>query len=62
MARRWFALVNEFTGGDRGIAQSLRTMYENEEQVNGVAVASLQPMFEFVRKAAAAAGIEIPWL
>jgi hypothetical protein len=36
-------------------------MYENEEQVNGIAVASLQPMFDFIGKAAAAAGIEIPW-
>ena len=61
LARRWFGLVNEFTGGDRGIALSMRAMYENEEQVNGIAVASLQPMFDFIGKAAAAAEIEIPW-
>ncbi len=30
LARRWTALVQEFTGGDRGIAQSLKTMYQNE--------------------------------
>jgi MerR family transcriptional regulator, thiopeptide resistance regulator len=30
LARQWRTLVEEFTGGDRGIDQSLQTMYENE--------------------------------
>jgi hypothetical protein len=30
LARRWKELVDEFTGGDPGIASSLRTMYQNE--------------------------------
>jgi DNA-binding transcriptional MerR regulator len=30
IARRWKALVEEFTGGDPKIAQAVRTMYENE--------------------------------
>ncbi len=30
LARRWMALVQEFTGGDPGIARSLETMYQNE--------------------------------
>lgn len=30
-ARRWMELVREFTGGDPGIAQSLKRMYENEK-------------------------------
>ena len=30
LAERWGGLVNEFTGGDPGIAKSLKTMYEQE--------------------------------
>ena len=30
IARRWKALVEEFTGGDPKIAQAVKTMYENE--------------------------------
>lgn len=31
LARRWQELIQEFTGGDAGIAQSLNTMYQQEE-------------------------------
>ena len=31
LARRWMELVQSFTGGDPGIAQSLGTMYREEE-------------------------------
>ena len=30
IARRWKALVEEFTGGDPKIAQAVKTMYEHE--------------------------------
>ncbi len=30
LAARWQGLINEFTGGDPGIAQSLKTMYQQE--------------------------------
>lgn len=30
LARRWQALVREFTGGDPGITKAVRTMYEHE--------------------------------
>ena len=30
LARRWVALIEQFTGGDPGIARSLQTMYETE--------------------------------
>jgi MerR family transcriptional regulator, thiopeptide resistance regulator len=33
LARRWRALVREFTGGDRGIQKSLGTMYRQEPGV-----------------------------
>jgi DNA-binding transcriptional MerR regulator len=60
LARRWFGLVNEFTCGDPGIARSLKTMYENEEQVAGMDVATMRPLTEFVGRAAASAGIKTP--
>ncbi len=57
MARRWVALVNEFTGGDPGVFQSLGTMYQNEENVRGMNVPDVRPMMEYVQKAMAAAGM-----
>lgn len=30
LARRWRSLIQEFTGGDAGIGQSLKTMYQQE--------------------------------
>jgi hypothetical protein len=31
LARNWLDLIQEFTGGDAGIEQSLQTMYQQEE-------------------------------
>ena len=42
LARGWSGLVEEFTGGDAGICQSLNEMYENESQVAGMDVAAMQ--------------------
>jgi hypothetical protein len=33
IARRWKALVDEFTGGDRAIANAVKTMYAHEGPV-----------------------------
>jgi hypothetical protein len=33
IARRWKALVDEFTGGDPAIANAARTMYQHEGPV-----------------------------
>ncbi len=33
LAKRWRELIEEFTGGDAGIEQSLRSMYRQESQV-----------------------------
>ena len=33
LAKRWMALVNEFTGGDNQIAQKVKKMYNEEPQV-----------------------------
>ena len=60
LARRWFALVSGFTGGDPGIFKSLKRMYQNEDTVRGMDVAAMRPGMEWIEKAAAAAGIELP--
>jgi DNA-binding transcriptional MerR regulator len=55
LARRWMALVQEFTGGDPGIEKSLRTMYQQEQTIHGMDVAAMRPMMEYIAKAIAAA-------
>jgi hypothetical protein len=60
LARRWFALVSEFTGGDPGIFLSLKKMYQNEDAIHGMDVAAMRPGMEWIGKAAAAAGIKLP--
>jgi DNA-binding transcriptional MerR regulator len=51
MARRWKGLVEEFTGGNPGIRQSLNNLYQNEDTVHGMNVASMRPMMEYVGRA-----------
>jgi DNA-binding transcriptional MerR regulator len=61
LARRWFALVNEFTGGDPGIFRSLKNMYQNEDTIHGMDVAGYwRPMQQYIQKAADAAGLKLP--
>ena len=55
LARRWMALVHEFTGGDPGIEQSLRKMYEQEDNIVGMDVAAMRPMMAFMDRAIEAA-------
>jgi DNA-binding transcriptional MerR regulator len=56
LAQRWRELVESFTGGDPGIRQSLRTMYEQEPTVHGMDTAPMRAMMEYINKALAAAG------
>lgn len=60
LARRWWALVSAFTGGDEGIYKSLRNMYRSEPTVAGMDTAAINPGMEYIQKAAAAAGIKVP--
>lgn len=53
LARRWKGLVEEFTGGDPGIARSLGNLYKNEEVVQGMDVAPMREMMTYVGKALA---------
>ena len=52
LARRWHALVDEFTGGNAGVRQSLGNLYRGEGQVHGMDAASMRPMMEYIARAA----------
>lgn len=60
LARRWFGLVEEFTGGDPGIFNSVKRMWENEDRIHHTDVAAMRPMFDYIEKARVAAGIKFP--
>lgn len=60
LAKRWYDLVSAFTGGDPGIFQSLKKMYQNEDTVAGMDVKAMRPMQEYIEKARVAAGIKHP--
>jgi DNA-binding transcriptional MerR regulator len=60
LAERWLALITGFTGGDPGIFQSLKAMYQNEDNVRGMDVAAMRPMNEYLEKARTAHGIRHP--
>ena len=55
LARRWMGLVQEFTGGNPGITQSLGRMYKEETTVAGMDTAHMRQMMEYVGKAMATA-------
>jgi DNA-binding transcriptional MerR regulator len=51
LARRWKELVEEFTGGDPGIAQSLGRMWKEETNVHGMDTGNMGNLMGYVRKA-----------
>ena len=60
LAKRWYDLVSAFTGGDPGIFNSLKKMYQNEDKVGGMDVRAMKPMTDYIEKARLAAGIKHP--
>jgi DNA-binding transcriptional MerR regulator len=60
LARKWYGLLDEFTGGDAGLFKSTRNMYVNEDRICEMDVKAMRPMFAYIEKAAAAAGIDLP--
>ncbi len=57
LARRWMALVGEFTGGNPGIAQSLGTMWRQEESIHGMETAPMRGMMTYIGAAMAASKV-----
>jgi DNA-binding transcriptional MerR regulator len=58
LARRWYTLVQAFTGGDAGVARKLGDAYTNQPQAmtaQGLDAA----MFAYIGKAMAAAGLSL---
>ncbi len=51
LARRWMELVNEFTGGNPGIAQSVKQMWQQEQSIHGMETAPMRELMEYVSKA-----------
>jgi DNA-binding transcriptional MerR regulator len=60
LARKWYGLLDEFTGGDPDLFRSTRNLYANEDQIREMDVKAMRPMFAYIEKAASAAGIELP--
>lgn len=54
LARRWKELVEEFTGGDPGIAQSVGRMWQEETNIHGMDTGNMRSLMGFVQKAWAA--------
>jgi DNA-binding transcriptional MerR regulator len=53
LARRWMGLVREFTGGDPGIARSVKSMWEQEDNIHGIDTGPVRAMGEYVNRALA---------
>lgn len=56
LAGRWKGLVEEFTGGNAGIRQSLNNLYQSEDSIQGTNVAAMRPMMEYIGRAWGCAG------
>lgn len=50
-ARRWRELIEEFTGGDPGVARSLGNVWQQEENVHGIDTAETREMMEYISRA-----------
>jgi DNA-binding transcriptional MerR regulator len=55
LARRWKELVEEFTGGDPGIAKSVGRMWQEETTIHGMDTGNMRSLMGYVQKAWAAA-------
>lgn len=54
LARRWMELIGEFTGGNPEIAKSLNRMWNEEQNIHGMATGPMRELGEYVAKALAA--------
>ena len=51
LARRWMWLVEEFTGGDLGIARSAGNMWQQEENIHGIDTGAMREMMAYISRA-----------
>jgi len=54
LATRWMELVEEFTGGDAGIARSVGNMWQQEEAIHGIDTGEMREMMAYIQGAMAA--------
>jgi MerR family transcriptional regulator, thiopeptide resistance regulator len=54
LARRWKELLEEFTGGDPGIAQSAGRMWKEETNIHGIDTGNMRGLMGYIQKAWAA--------
>jgi DNA-binding transcriptional MerR regulator len=54
LARRWKELVEEFTGGDPGIAKSVGRMWQEETTIHGMDTGNMRKLMGYVQRAWAA--------
>jgi hypothetical protein len=51
LATKWIDLVNEFTGGNPGIAASVKKMWDTEPTVAGIDVGPVRAMQAYIQRA-----------
>ena len=51
LAARWKALIEEFTGGNPGIARSLGRMWKEETNIHGIDTAATRDMGAYIQRA-----------
>lgn len=51
LARRWMGLVEEFTGGNPGIARSVGKVWQEEEPIHGIDTAEMREMTGYIGRA-----------
>lgn len=51
LATRWMELVREFTGGDPGITNSVRHMWQEESDIHGTETAPVRALMGYVQQA-----------
>lgn len=57
LARRWVGLVREFTGGDPGIAASLKSMWQSESSIHGIDAGPARRLMAYLDPAMEAEGL-----
>jgi DNA-binding transcriptional MerR regulator len=54
LARRWMGLVREFSGGNPDIEKSVKSMWQQEQNIHGMDTAPVRELMGFINRALAA--------